>query len=81
MHDALESRFLSLKKWGQVLIGWLTQIDQGLKGLLKIQIIKTNCFKYMFIDSGRVISTWGKEPPVMTTREEFKTEAAWEEWG
>ena len=25
-------------------------------------------FKYMFIDSGKVISTLGKEPPVMTTR-------------
>ena len=34
----------------------------------------------MFIDSGKVNSTWGKEPPVMTTREELKTEAAREEW-
>ena len=24
--------------------------------------------------------TWGKEPPVMTTREELKTKAAREEW-
>ena len=31
-----------------------------------------NLFKYMFIDSGKVTSTWGKEPPVMTTREELK---------
>ena len=34
----------------------------------------------MFIDSGKVISTWGKEPPVMTTREELKKEVAREEW-
>jgi len=34
----------------------------------------------MFIDSGKVTSTWGKEPPVMTTREELKKEAAREEW-
>ena len=34
----------------------------------------------MFIDSGKINSTWGKEPPVMTTREELKTESAREEW-
>ena len=34
----------------------------------------------MFIDSGKVNSTWGKEPPILTTREEFKKEAAREEW-
>ena len=34
----------------------------------------------MFIDSGKVTSTWGKEPPVMTTREEVKKDAAREEW-
>ena len=34
----------------------------------------------MFIDSGKVTSTWGKEPPVMTTRVELKREAAREEW-
>ena len=33
----------------------------------------------MFIDSGKVSSTWGKEPSVMTTREELKKEAAREE--
>ena len=34
----------------------------------------------MFIDSGKVTSTWGKEPPVLTTREELKKAAAREEW-
>ena len=34
----------------------------------------------MFIDSGKVTSTWGKEPPLMTTREELKKDAAREEW-
>ena len=34
----------------------------------------------MFIDSGKVTSTWGKEPPVMTTREELKKVEAREEW-
>ena len=30
--------------------------------------------------SRKVTSTWGKEPHVMTTREELKKEAAREEW-
>ena len=41
---------------------------------------KDQFFKYMFIDSGKVSSVWGKEPPIMNTREEFKKEAAREEW-
>ena len=34
----------------------------------------------MFINSGKVTSTWGKEPPVMTTREELNKGVAREEW-
>ena len=34
----------------------------------------------MFIDSGKVTSTLGKEPPFMSMREELKKEAAREEW-
>ena len=34
----------------------------------------------MFIDSGKVTSTWGKEPTVMSNREELKKDAAREEW-
>ena len=41
---------------------------------------KDQFFKYMFIDSGKVTSTWGKEPPVMKTRKKFKKEEAREEW-
>ena len=41
---------------------------------------KDQFFKYMFIDSGKVTSTWGKEPPVMTTREDSKKGVAREEW-
>ena len=33
----------------------------------------------MFIDSGKVTSTWGKEPPVMSNRKELKKEEAREE--
>ena len=50
------------------------------KKFIEITKIKDKFFKYMFIDSGKVTSTWGKEPPVMTTREELKKEDARKEW-
>ena len=34
----------------------------------------------MFFNSGKVTSTLSKEPPVITTREELKKDAAREEW-
>ncbi len=34
----------------------------------------------MFIDSYKVTYTWGKEPPVMTSKEELKKDPAREEW-
>ena len=34
----------------------------------------------MFIDSGKVTSTQGKEITFITAWEELKKEAAWEEW-
>ena len=41
---------------------------------------KDHFFKYIFIDSGKITSTWGKEQPVMTSREELKIDLAREEW-
>ena len=40
---------------------------------------KDQFFKYMFIDFRRVTSTFAKEPPLKTTREDNK-KAAREEW-
>ena len=34
----------------------------------------------MFIDSGRILGVSGKEPPLMTTREELKADNARDEW-
>ena len=34
----------------------------------------------MFIDSGRIIGVLGKEPPLMTTREELKVDKSRDEW-
>ena len=37
-------------------------------------------FEYVFIDSGKIIGIFGKEPPFMTTREELKIDKAREEY-
>ena len=41
---------------------------------------KDKFFEYIFIDSGRIIGVLGKEPPLMTTREELKVYTARNEW-
>ena len=41
---------------------------------------KDKFFEYMFIDSGKIVGVLGKEPPILTIREELKIEAAREEW-
>ena len=41
---------------------------------------KDKFFEYMFIDSGRILGDLGKEPPLMTTREELKVDKARDEW-
>ena len=41
---------------------------------------KDKFFEYIFIDSGRIIGVLGKEPPLMTTREELKVDKARDEW-
>ena len=37
-------------------------------------------FEYLFIDSRRILGVLGKEPPLMTTREELKVDKARNEW-
>ena len=34
----------------------------------------------MFIDSGKIIGVFGKEPPLMKTREKLKVDRARDEW-
>ena len=50
------------------------------KRFAKIKQNKDKFFEYMFIDSGKIVGVLGKEPPVLTTREEIKIEAAREAW-
>jgi len=59
---------------------WLVNSNRSrVKRFIESTNNKDQFFKYMFIDSGKV-TTWGKEPPVITTREKLKTQAAREEW-
>ena len=37
---------------------------------------KDKFFEYIFIDSERILGVLGKEPPLMTTREELKVDRA-----
>ena len=36
--------------------------------------------KYVFIDPGKIVGVFGKEPPLLQRREEFKLEEAKEIW-
>ena len=60
---------------------WLVNSNRSrMKRFIENTNNKEQFLKYMSIDSGKIISTWSKEPPFMTTREELKKEAAREEW-
>ena len=60
---------------------WLINSDRsGVKRFSKNKQNKDQFFEYMFIDSGKIVGVLGNEPPVLTTREELKIEAAREIW-
>ena len=60
---------------------WLINSDRSrVKRFAKNKQNKDKFFEYMFIDSGKIVGVLGKEPPVLTTREEIKIEAAREAW-
>ena len=60
---------------------WLVNSNRSrVKRFIENKNNKDKFFNYMFIDSGKVLSMWGQEPPVMTTRGELKKEAAREKW-
>ena len=52
---------------------WLVNLNRSkVKRFIENTNTKDQFFKYMFIDSGKVTSTLGKELPVITSREELK---------
>ena len=60
---------------------WLLNPNRSMvKRFAKNKQNKDKFFEYMFIDSGKIVGVLGKEPPVLTTREELKIEAAREAW-
>ena len=60
---------------------WLINPNRSMvKRFAKNKQNKDKFFEYMFIDSGKIVGVLGKEPPVLTTREEIKIEAAREAW-
>ena len=54
---------------------WLINSNRSrVKRFSKNNQNKDKFFEYMFIDSGRILGVLGKEPPLMTTREELKVD-------
>ena len=60
---------------------WLINSNRSrVKRFSKNNKNKDKFFEYMFIDSGRILGVLGKEPPLMSTREELKVDKARDEW-
>ena len=60
---------------------WLIYSNRSrVKKFAKNKQNKDKFYEYMFIDSGSILGVLGKEPPLMTTREEFKVDKARDEW-
>tara|TARA_B100000886_G_scaffold282034_1_gene206210 strand:+ start:65 stop:307 length:243 start_codon:yes stop_codon:yes gene_type:complete len=60
---------------------WLINSNRSrVKRFSKNKQNKDKFFEYRFIDSGRILVVLGKEPPLMTTREELKVDKARDEW-
>ena len=60
---------------------WLINLNRSrVKRFTKNKQNKDKFFEYMFIDSGKIIGVLGKEPPLMTNREELKIDNARDEW-
>ena len=59
---------------------WLIDSNRSrVKRFSKNNQNKDKFFEYMFIDSGKILGVLGKEPPLMTTREELKVDKARDE--
>ena len=60
---------------------WLINSNRSkVKRFSKNNQNKDKFYEYRFIDSGKISSVLGKEPPLMTTREELKIDKARDEW-
>ena len=60
---------------------WLINSNRSrVKRFSKNNQNKDKFFEYKFIDYGRNLGVLGKEPPLMTNREELKIDKARDEW-
>ena len=60
---------------------WLINSNRSrVKRFSKNNQNKDKFFEYIFIDSGRILGVLGKEPPLMTTREELKVDKGRDKW-
>ena len=60
---------------------WLINSNRSrVKRFSKNKLNKDKFFEYMFIDSGKIIGVLGKDPPLMTIREELIIDIARDEW-
>ena len=60
---------------------WLVNANRSrVKRFIENTNNKDQFYKYIFIVSGKITSTWGKEAPVMTSRKEIRIELAREEF-
>ena len=60
---------------------WLVNSNRSrVKRFIENTNNKDQFFKYMFIDSGKIVGVLGQQPPVMAIREELKIDEAREEW-
>ena len=60
---------------------WLINSNRSrVKRFAKNKQNKDKFFEYMFIDSGKIISVLGKEPPLLIKREEIKIDTARYKW-
>ena len=60
---------------------WLINSDRTrIKRFIKNINSEDRFYNYMFIDTGKIVSLLGNEPPLMLKREELKIHTAREEW-
>ena len=60
---------------------WLINSNRSeVRRIIKNTANKDRFFEYMFVDSGKIVGVLGKEPPVMTKREELKIDNARDEY-
>ena len=60
---------------------WLIKSDRSrVKRFSKNNQNKDTFFEYMFIESGRILGVLGKEPSLISTREELQVDQVRDKW-